>query len=183
MPPLVSVFGSAKLPATAPVYAEARQLGSALARAGYTVMTGGYTGIMEAVSRGAAEAGGHVVGVTCALIEQWRGNRANAWVKEEIKFPTLRERLFYLVSASHGLVGLTGGIGTLSEVTLAWSWLQTGEMAAKPLVLVGRIWRETVTTFLREAAEYCYPADAQLLQLVDTPADVLPALQARLPGQ
>ena len=78
MTKIVSVFGgSAPKPGSAPSYAEAQALGAALAQAGWTVATGGYSGVMEAASRGACEAGGHVIGVTCSLIEEWRGLRAN----------------------------------------------------------------------------------------------------------
>lgn len=163
MSPIVSVFGgSAPRPET-PAYAEARALGGALARAGWTVATGGYSGVMEAASRGAAEAGGHVIGVTCGLIEDWKGLRANPWVKEEIKFPTLRERLHYLVEFCDVAMALPGGIGTLSEVALTWSLLQTGEIKRKPLVVVGRLWSETMSTFLRESDGYLHDGDVELI--------------------
>ena len=168
MPKIVSVFGgSAPRPGT-PAYEEARQMGTLLARAGWTVATGGYTGVMEAASRGAAEAGGHVIGVTCALIENWReGFRANAWVKEEIKFGSLRERLYHLVEFCDAAIALPGGIGTLSEISLTWSLLQTGEIAPKPLVLVGRVWSETVSAFLREADGYIHPEHRTLAQVAE----------------
>ena len=138
MAKIVSVFGgSAPRPETAP-YAEARALGAALAQAGWTVATGGYSGVMEAASRGAHEAGGHVIGVTCSLIEEWKGLRANAWVKEEKRFATLRERLGHLVEFCDAAIALPGGVGTLSEVALTWSLLQTGEIKRKPLITIGR---------------------------------------------
>jgi uncharacterized protein (TIGR00730 family) len=162
---IVSVFGgSAPKPGT-PAYETARTLGGALARAGWTVATGGYSGVMEAASRGAAEAGGHVIGVTCGLIEDWKGLRANAWVKEEIKFATLRERLYRLVEFCDAAVALPGGIGTLSEVALTWSLLQTGEIKRKPFVVVGRVWSETVSTFMREADGYLHAGDAELIRV------------------
>ena len=165
MSPIVSVFGgSAPRPESA-AYAEARALGGALARAGWVVATGGYSGVMEAASRGAAEAGGHVIGVTCGLIEDWKGLRANAWVKEEKKFPTLRERLLYLVEFCDAAVALPGGIGTLSEVALTWSLLQTGEIKRKPFVVMGRLWSETVSTFLRESDGYLHAGDAELIRV------------------
>lgn len=155
MPGIVSVFGgAAPLPGT-PAYEEARRCGTLLARAGWTVATGGYTGVMEAASRGAHEAGGHVIGVTCTLIENWReGFRANAWVKEEIKFGSLRERLYHLVAFCDVALALPGGIGTLSEIALTWSLIQTGELKPKPLIVAGRVWAETLATFLREADGY-----------------------------
>ncbi len=165
MPPIVSVFGgSAPRPGTPP-YEAARTLGAALAHAGWTVATGGYSGVMEAASRGAAEVGGHVIGVTCGLIEDWKGLRANAWVKEEIRFPTLRERLSHLVEFCDAAVAMPGGIGTLSEVALTWSLLQTGEIKRKPLVVVGRVWSETVSTFLRESDGYLHEGDVELIHV------------------
>jgi hypothetical protein len=173
MPRIVSVFGgSTPRPDSAP-YGEAHTLGGRLARAGWTVATGGYSGVMEAASRGAAEAGGHVIGVTCGLIEQWKGLRANPWVKEERKFPTLRERLNYLVEFCDAAIALPGGIGTLSEIALTWSLLQTGEIKPKPLVVVGQVWSATVTTFIREADGYLRDRDAQLLRVANNLEEVV----------
>ena len=177
MPQIVSVFGgSAPRPGTPP-YEAARTLGAALARAGWTVATGGYSGVMEAASRGAAEAGGHVVGVTCGLIEDWKGLRANAWVKEEIKFDTLRDRLYHLVSFCDAAVAMGGGIGTLSEVSLLWSLIQTGEIKRRPLVLVGPVWRETMREFLAQADGYVPHRDRQLLRFADQVDEVVPILK------
>ena len=168
MSKIVSVFGGSAPKSGTPAYEEARALGGRLARAGWVVATGGYMGVMEAASRGAAEAGGHVIGVTCALIENWReGTRANPWVKEEIKFASLRERLYHLVDFCDAAIALPGGIGTLSEISLTWSLLQTGEIKDKPLVVVGQVWHETLLTFLREADGYLRPGDAERLQLAN----------------
>lgn len=87
----VTVFGGSQPMPGDPAYQEAMNLGSLLAQSGHTVLTGGYIGTMEAVSRGASEAGGHVIGVTCDEIEIWRPTRANPWVKEEWHYKTLRE--------------------------------------------------------------------------------------------
>src|SRR5512134_1709123 len=94
---VISVFGSSAPRPGSADYEAARTLGRLLARAGFVVQTGGYSGIMAGASQGAAEAGGHVIGVTCAQIERFRPIPANQWVTEEIKKRTLRERLFYLV--------------------------------------------------------------------------------------
>ena len=93
----ISVFGGSQPQEGSDTYAEARELGRLLAQAGHTVLTGGYIGTMEAVSRGASEAGGHVIGVTCAQIENWRRVTANKWVKEEWKRESLMERLEDLI--------------------------------------------------------------------------------------
>jgi uncharacterized protein (TIGR00730 family) len=174
---IISVFGgSAPKPETA-AYEEARRLGGLLARAGWTVATGGYSGVMEAASRGAAEAGGNVIGVTCSLIESWRGLRANAWVKEEVRFSSLRERLYHLVEFCDAALALPGGVGTLSEVALTWSLLQTGEIKRKPLVVVGRVWSETLTTFLRESQGYLHDGDHHLMHIANSVEEAVAAVQ------
>ncbi len=163
---IISVFGgSSPMPGTA-AYEQARRLGGLLARAGYAVATGGYMGTMEAASRGAAEAGGHVIGVTCEAIERWRKTGANPWVKEEIKYPTLRERLYHLVEHCHAAISLPGGVGTLSEIALTWSLMQTREIPAKPLVLVGPLWADTFQAFLRASQSYIRETDRGLVTLV-----------------
>jgi uncharacterized protein (TIGR00730 family) len=167
MSKIVSVFGGSRPRPGDPAYEEARALGAALAESGWTVATGGYLGVMEAASRGACEAGGHVIGVTCGLIEDWKGLRPNEWVREEKKFATLRERLGHLVEFCDAAVAMPGGIGTLSEVALCWSLIQTGEIRPKPLVVVGGVWTETVSTFLRHAGDYLHPGDADLVHLAD----------------
>lgn len=163
----ISVFGSsAPQPGSVP-FAEAQRVGELLANAGFAVATGGYSGTMTAVSQGAAEAGGHVIGVTCDQIEQFRPLGPNRWVKEEIRYPTLRERLLHLVTQSDGMIVLPGGIGTLSEMTLAWSFLQVGEVRPQPLVLLGDLWRQTVETFY--SPEYVREQDMRLLSYADDP--------------
>jgi uncharacterized protein (TIGR00730 family) len=179
MSKIVSIFGGAAPQPDSAAYAEAHALGARLAQAGWTVATGGYAGVMEAASRGAGEAGGHVIGVTCTLIETWRGIKTNSWVREEKRFETLRDRLYHLVEFSDAAVALPGGIGTLSEVALTWSLMQTSEIKAKPLVVVGRVWTETLATFLREAAGYVRPRDEQLLYLA---ADLDDAVRFLGPG-
>ena len=81
----ISVFGGSQPKEQDTAYGEAVELGKLLAQRGHVVLTGGYIGVMEAVSRGAKEAGGHVIGVTCEDIEAWRAVRPNSWVMEEIR--------------------------------------------------------------------------------------------------
>lgn len=174
---IVSVFGGSSPMSGSPAYEEARMLGELLARAGYAVATGGYSGTMEAASRGAAEAGGHVIGVTSSAFDDWRpsGGQANPWVKEEIKLPTLRERLYRLVEFCDAAVALRGGVGTLSEVALTWSLLQVGEIKPKPFILLGSVWGEVLTRYYGEG-EYIKPVYMRLWQCVETPQEVITAL-------
>jgi uncharacterized protein (TIGR00730 family) len=157
----IAVFGSASPAPGSAAYEEARQLGGLLAEAGYAVATGGYSGTMAGASRGAAEAGGHVIGVTSSQIERFRPLGPNEWVAEEIKYETLRDRLTHLVLHNDGMIGLPGGIGTLAEVALAWSWLQVGEISPRPLIVVGPQWRKTIQSYA--AGEQIAMRDMDLL--------------------
>ena len=109
---------------------------------------------MEAVSKGAAEAGAHVIGVTCDEIENWRPVGPNNYVKEERRFPTLRERVFALIDGCEAMITLPGGIGTLAEVSLAWSQMQTGAISSRPLILIGAAWKNTFDTYQSEFDAY-----------------------------
>lgn len=136
----VSVFGTARSKEGDTDYAEAQELGRLLAEAGFIVCTGGYSGAMEAVSRGAHEAGGHVVGVTVAgWDEGGRAKQPNRWVIEEIRAASLASRVERLVE-SEALVAIRGGIGTLLEIAMAWNLMQVGQLPRKPLILVGQSW-------------------------------------------
>ena len=150
----VSVFGGSQPQPGSLTYAEACELGKLLALAGHTVLTGGYIGTMEAVSRGANEAGGHVIGVTCADIEVWRAVRANAWVQEERRFATLQERLNELVLACDAAIALPGGPGTLTEIALTWNLLIVHSTPPKPLILMGAGWKSVMELFYNSFDAY-----------------------------
>jgi hypothetical protein len=137
--PLIAVFGSSTIRDSDQAYRLAYELGRELAVAGADVMTGGYSGAMEACSKGAHEAGGHVVGVTVELFEK-RGP-VNRWVKQRVHTPNLYERLQYLVEHAAGFVALPGSIGTLTEVFLTWTLLSVQGRPHAPLVLLGDHWQ------------------------------------------
>lgn len=175
---IISVFGSSAPQPDSEAYEEARRLGAMLAEAGFVVATGGYGGTMAAVSQGAAEAGGHVIGVTSDHMEKWRAHPPNPWVGEEIRHASQRDRLMQLVMNNDGMIALPGGIGTLSEVALAWSLMQTGEMAQRPLVLLGPVWRETIRTYAQ--AEYIRPRDMDLIYLATSAETAVGYMRQRL---
>jgi uncharacterized protein (TIGR00725 family) len=137
----ISIFGGSQPKPGSLAYEEAHQLGELLAKRGHTVMTGGYIGTMEAVSRGAAQAGGHVIGVTCGEIERWRDVGVNRWVKEEWRKQTLVERLQVLIRECDAAIALSGGPGTLTEISLMWNLMIVESMRRRPLVLVGDGWQ------------------------------------------
>jgi len=169
---VASIFGSARLTEADPEYGQARRLGLLLARAGWTVHTGGYDGAMAAVSRGAHEAGAHVVGVTMA---GWEGRLSpNAWLRETRPATDLFARLRDLMRADAWLA-VAGGIGTLAEIAVAWNLLQM-EGSDRPLVLVGPRWR----AMWQAISEHLVvgPADLALVRLVERPEDAIAALAA-----
>jgi uncharacterized protein (TIGR00730 family) len=135
LPQAVSVFGSARTPAHHPDYAAARRLGTALARAGYAVITGGGPGSMEAVNRGVSEAGGISVGLGIELpFEQ----RLNDWVDIGINFRYFFARKTMFVKYAQAFVILPGGFGTLDELFEALALVQTGKVTRFPVILFGR---------------------------------------------
>jgi uncharacterized protein (TIGR00730 family) len=150
----VSVFGGSQPQPNSPAYEEARLLGELLAQRGHTVLTGGYIGTMEAVSRGAYEAGGHVIGVTCEDIEAWRAVKPNRWVKEERRKKTLNERLQVLVEECDAAIALPGGAGTLTEISLMWNLMIVESRHRSPLILIGRGWQSTFDQFFKEFYTY-----------------------------
>lgn len=162
---VVSVFGSAKPAPGTPAFAEAEAVGRLLAELGCTVMTGGYGGVMAGASKGAKEAGGHVIGVTVTRWEQ-EGMRhgPNPYIDNLIAYPTLAERLNHLVVRCDAAVALTGGIGTLSEVCLAWSYLQSQEMPPKPLMCLGAWWGDWLAVSYGEGG-FIRAEDKALLQI------------------
>src|SRR5215216_1340260 len=159
----VSVFGGSLPKEGDSAYAEAMELGRLLAERGHTVLTGGYIGTMEAVSRGAHEAGGHVVGVTCADIERWRPRSANQWVKEEIKKETLIERLHCLIHESDAAFALPGGAGTLTEISVMWNLMIVESLHRRPLILIGRGWQSTFNQFFQEFNSYTTANQREIL--------------------
>jgi uncharacterized protein (TIGR00730 family) len=175
---IISVFGSSAPQPDSEAYREARQVGALLAQAGFVVATGGYGGTMAAVSQGASEAGGWVIGVTSSHMEKWRLTPPNIWVAEEIRLASQRERLLHLVMNNDGMLALPGGIGTLSEVSLAWSLMQTGEILERPLVLLGSAWRETIKSYAQ--ADYIRPRDMDLIYLANSAETATAYIKQRL---
>lgn len=159
----VTVFGGAQPKEGTPAYEEARELGLLLAQRGHVVLSGGYMGTMEAVSRGANEAGGHVIGVTCEDIEAWRPTKANGWVKEERRKKTLHERILALIEGCDAAMALPGGAGTLTEIMMMWNLMIVESLPRRPLVLIGRGWQSTFDQFFGEFENYMPAHQRELL--------------------
>ena len=177
---IVAVYGSAAPKPGTPFYQNALELGRLLAQAGHTVMTGGYGGTMEAVSRGAAEAGGATLGVTCAEIEQYRPGGANPWVQQEIRTQTLPQRLEVLTRQPDAMIALPGGIGTLCEISLALNLMVISPAPPKPFILIGTSWEKVFQQFFTVNHEMINDLDQARVQFAPDPLDAVTYLQKSL---
>jgi uncharacterized protein (TIGR00730 family) len=149
--PCVTVFGSARVKAGSPDYELARQMGAALARLGFTVMTGGGPGIMEAANRGAKEIGGRAVGCSVELpLEQ----KPNAYLDRCVTMHYFFVRKALLVKYSYAFIVMPGGAGTLDELFEALTLIQTGKIKNFPIVIMGTgYWKELIE-FINKMAKF-----------------------------
>ena len=150
----VTVFGGSKPIPGDQAYQDAYKLGCILGGADHDVITGGYIGTMEAISRGAAENGARVIGVTCDQIETWRPVIPNPWLTEEIRFASLVERMIALIDLCDVALALPGGPGTLAEIALMWNLLIIGGITPKPIYLIGDCWQNIFDQFLTCFSDY-----------------------------
>jgi uncharacterized protein (TIGR00730 family) len=145
--PCVTVFGSARFHDDHAYYALARELGARLAAVGFTVMTGGGPGIMEAANRGAKEAGGYSVGCNIELPQE---QKPNAYLDRWITFRHFFVRKLMLVKYSYAFVALPGGFGTLDEIFETATLIQTHKIKHFPLVLMGESFWAPLLSFMRD---------------------------------
>src|SRR5580700_6300677 len=169
----VSVFGSARSQRESPEYKLAEEISAGLVRAGYTVITGGGPGIMEAANKGAAEAGGVSVGLGIELpMESGLNDYVNVGV--EFRYFFVRKTVF--VKYSQAFVVLPGGFGTMDELFEALTLLATGKITKFPIVLVGSAYWSGLLDWLKATmlAEGKIGADElELLHIADDPAEVV----------
>jgi uncharacterized protein (TIGR00730 family) len=162
--PIVAVFGASSPSPGDVEYEQAHRCGQLLAEAGFSVVTGGYGGTMEATSQGAAAVGGHVIGVTAPAVFSSRSS-ANDYVAEEIPAPTLTKRIDIMIDLAAATIALNGSIGTLTELMVAWNVAFVTRFSAteaRPVVAVGERWRQ----LLPELAE-TLATDVALVVIVD----------------
>jgi uncharacterized protein (TIGR00730 family) len=180
--PAVTIFGSARTKAGSEPYELARKVGAAIAHEGYTVVTGGGPGVMEAASRGAKEAGGRTLG--CNIVLPYE-QRPNAYLDRVVTFSYFFVRKVMLVKYSYAFIILPGGIGTLDEMTEALTLIQTGKLYDFPVILVGkRYWqgyldwmRETLVKEGNLSAE-----DLNFMHVTDNPEEVTLILRKAAQG-
>ncbi len=177
---IITVFGSSRPREGDSHYALAQELGAQLAACGFTVCSGGYGGVMEAVSRGAKDAGGRTLGITAEFFNA----RANRWVDEVISVKTWQERLFALIEHGSGYVVCPGGTGTLVELAVVWEMLNKRVMPVKPFVTIGHFWQPIIER-VREVeighASSWGEAAERLIYFAREPAHAAEYLAAKLP--
>jgi uncharacterized protein (TIGR00730 family) len=170
--PCVTVFGSARYDEQHPYYAVGRDIGRGIAGLGFTVMTGGGPGLMEAANRGARDAGGRSVGCKIELPEEQEPNRyLDRWVTCRHFFV----RKVLLFKYSYAFVGLPGGLGTLDELFEALTLIQTKKRDNFPVVLIGTDYWRPLQDLLRHLALHggIDRADLDLLLVTDSVPDAL----------
>ncbi|HSM02468.1 MAG TPA: LOG family protein [Acidimicrobiia bacterium] len=175
---VIAVFGASASEPGDGLYEQAMACGRQLADAGYAVATGGYGGVMEAVSRGAHEANGRVIGVTAPGTFPDRSG-ANEFVTEESQAAHLVERIHELTDVSSGSITLPGSLGTLAELAIAWNLAYVARFSGslpKPVVVVGERWQEIID-FLGEHLG----ADTDLITTVPHVEAAVEAIRRRVP--
>jgi uncharacterized protein (TIGR00730 family) len=166
--PCVTVFGSARFTEDQPYYRLAREVGAGLARAGFTVMTGGGPGIMEAANRGARDAGGYSVGCNIELAHE---QVPNPYLDRWITFRHFSIRKMMLVKYSYAFIALPGGFGTLDEIFETATLIQTHKILEFPLVLMGRTYWQPLLDFFHNrlvAEKTIDPGDADRILVTDS---------------
>ena len=174
--PCVTVFGSARFEADNPYYQQAEKVGAALAKLGFTVMTGGGPGIMEAANRGAFEAGGYSVGCNIILpFEQKPNQYLHKWISIRYFFV----RKFLLIKYSYAFVVMPGGMGTLDELFESITLIQTKMIKDFPIVIFGSEYHKELSHHIEIMAknESIDEEDMQLLFITDSVEEMTKHIQ------
>lgn len=163
----IAVLGSSRAAEGSPEYQSALSIGREIARRGARVVCGGGGGVMEAVCRGASEAGGRTLGVVVGDAP------LNAWVTDVLREPDLAARLRRLRDESSAAIFLPRGMGTMLEFAWMAESVVKAYVVPRPLVFLGLFWRRTVALAIAEAAGPGADALARCVRFVSTPEDAV----------
>ena len=148
---IITIFGTGRAREGDSAYQLAYEVGKLLVQAGFTIANGGYGGTMLAAAKGASEAGGEIVGVTCSA---FKNSTANKYVTREIVTGSLDERLDTLIKLGQGYIALPGGTGTLLELAKVWELKNKGFLKTdKPIILLGGFWKPLVDSVASDDPE------------------------------
>ena len=173
---IVTIFGGSKCRESDPEYAQAREIGSTLAEAGFTICTGGYLGVMEAASRGAREKGGRVLGI---VMNQFKAE-PNRFLTAKVATDHFYDRLQHLITRSVGFIALKGGMGTVTELSLVWNKLTTRVLPPRPLVLLGECWVPVVDAWKQNLV--VSDSDLSMLSFADSAAGACDLIKEKVKG-
>lgn len=169
--PAVSVYGSARVRPSHPLYAQAREIGERLAKAGFSVFTGGGPGLMAAANRGALEAGGNSIGL---FIKLDGAEAPNPFTSLSLSFHYFFVRKVMLVKYATAFVLLPGGLGTQDEFFETLTLIQTGKIRPFPVILFGSAYWNGLLDWMRHSmieSGFIRPADLKRLTVTDDPAE------------
>lgn len=163
---IITIFGTSRAKSGDAAYILAYKTGELLAQAGYTIANGGYGGTMLAAAKGAAEAGGKIIGVTCSA---FKSSSANKYISREIVTDSLDERLDTLMELGQAYIVLPGGTGTLLELANVWELKNKGfPDADKPIILVGEFWQLLLDLIAADD-----PGSSRHIKQVDGPEQIV----------
>jgi uncharacterized protein (TIGR00725 family) len=163
---IVTIFGTGRAKDGDPNFQLAYEMGKLLAEAGFVIANGGYGGTMLAGAKGAAEAGGKVIGVTCSA---FKNSRANEYVSREIVTGSLDERLDTLIKLGQAYIVLPGGTGTLLELAKVWELKNKGFLKTdKPIILLGEFWEPLVELIASDD-----PGSSRYVKSADKPEEAV----------
>jgi uncharacterized protein (TIGR00730 family) len=179
--PCVTVFGSARFDENHPYYEVARRTGQKLAELGFTVMTGGGPGLMEAANRGAQEAGGRSLGCNINLP---REQKPNKYLDKWVQFDHFFVRKVLLLKYSYAFVIMPGGFGTLDELFETLTLIQSGKIHDFPVIVFGREYWSEIREFMKKMvrAGAVSEVDLEMIHFTDSveqAADILRAESIR----
>jgi uncharacterized protein (TIGR00730 family) len=179
--PCVTVFGSARIKSDSPYYELARKTGEAIAQLGFTVMTGGGGGIMEAANRGAKDVGGRSVGCNIELPHE---QKPNAWLDRFVTMRYFFVRKTLLMKYSYAFVIMPGGAGTLDEMFEALTLIQTGKIKSFPVVIMGTKYWGDLLPFIHKMADegMISPFDLDLVYATDSVEDAIAHIREKAIG-
>jgi uncharacterized protein (TIGR00725 family) len=172
MKKLITIFGPSECKRGTDLYSTAEQFGVMLADAGFGIISGGYEGVMEAVSKGARSAGGGVIAVT-AEVYFARGREPNEFITKEVTVKSASDRLMELLDLADAYIACGISPGTLIEVATAWDYMLKGFMEEKPLILLGKEWKDLCAILF---AQDSYKGKEHLVTFVATPEEALKEL-------
>jgi uncharacterized protein (TIGR00730 family) len=182
IPPAVAFFGSSRAVPADPAYALAERTARACAESGYTILTGGGPGIMEAANKGAFEGGGLSIGLNIDLPQE---QAPNPYLAKLLNFRYFFVRKVMFVKYSVGFVIAPGGFGTLDELFEATTLVQTHRIRPFPVVLLDAAYWRGLLDWLRDVMVprgRITPAELSILRVADTPDEVLAHLRAGAPA-